>query len=169
MHCFLVFKPSIALVQLTANNRYMEKLINEKESNCMETIMHFHDKNRCKRSCFVDGILMEVKRRKDKGEQANLFSEKECKVFSVKTEKKLLKKYGLGSKYGSTYFTKREAECIVGLLQEKTIYDVAMILGISPRMVMEYLESMRAKIGCRTTSELIDLVRASEFLKNVDF
>jgi DNA-binding CsgD family transcriptional regulator len=69
----------------------------------------------------------------------------------------------------ATYFTKREAECMVLLLRGKTINSVANILKLSPRTVEYYIKNMKSKLGCRTKFELIDLVYASEFMNNIDF
>lgn len=82
---------------------------------------------------------------------------------------KELSSYALGSRYGKIYFTKREAECMVLLLKGKTINSVASCLDLSPRTVEYYVKNMKAKLGCKTKFELIDLVYASDFLKNVDF
>ena len=136
----------------------------------MEDIVNFHNKNHCKqRDSVWSDVIQEVAKRKAAGLQANIFSERELKVFPTKARKKVSKKYGLGAKYNSIYFTKREAECMVGLIKGKAIDDIAAKLVISPCMVMEHIESMKTKIGCCTTSNLIDLVCSSEFLKNIDF
>jgi DNA-binding CsgD family transcriptional regulator len=55
------------------------------------------------------------------------------------------------------------------LLKGKTINSIATILNLSPRTVEYYVKNMKAKIGCRTKFELIDLVYASEFMKSMDF
>lgn len=80
-----------------------------------------------------------------------------------------LKIYSLGAKYGTAYFTKREAECMVWLLKGKTINKVAKKLNLSPRTVEFYLKNMKIKLGCRTKFELIDLVYDSEFMSSIDF
>lgn len=136
----------------------------------METIIDFRNKDRCRLKLSIwNDVIQEVAERKARGLQANIFSEKEQKVLPPKKEKKILRKYGLGAKYGKTYFTQREAECMVGLIKEKAIDDIAAKLVMSPRMVMEHIERMRTKVGCHATAELVDLVRASEFLENIDF
>ena len=101
----------------------------------------------------------------DIGYRAGSMGDRKNKPSSVRT----LAAYGLGSKYGSAYFTKREAECMVLLLKGKTINSVASMLNLSPRTVEYYIKNMKSKLGCRTKFELIDLVYASEFMKNVDF
>jgi DNA-binding CsgD family transcriptional regulator len=122
-------------------------------------------------------ILNEVVRRKTDGQKADLFntSDNEYEAYYIETRKKLLAKkssivrYRLGAKHGNKYFTKREAECMVCLLKGKTIASVAAILKLSPRTVEYYIKNMKVKLACRTKFELIDLVRASEFMKNLDF
>jgi DNA-binding CsgD family transcriptional regulator len=122
-------------------------------------------------------VLKEVMKRKANGQKADLLSEDSFKTayFAKQqkkdylSEKRSLATYGLGNKYGNLYFTKREAECMVWLLKGKTINSVATILKLSPRTVEYYIKNMKAKIGCRTKFELIDLVYASEFVKSIDF
>jgi DNA-binding CsgD family transcriptional regulator len=80
-----------------------------------------------------------------------------------------LKKYFLGTQFKDIYFTRREAECMVMLLKGKTINAAALKLGLSPRTVEFYLKNMKVKIGCCTKFELIELVIATDFLRNIDF
>jgi len=79
------------------------------------------------------------------------------------------KSYCLGPKYNGTYFTKREAECMILLLHGKTINKAAIALSLSPRTIEFYLKNMKAKVGCRTKFELIELVLESNFLQTIDF
>ncbi|CAL7961747.1 hypothetical protein GAMM_250068 [Gammaproteobacteria bacterium] len=58
---------------------------------------------------------------------------------------------------------------MVWLLKGKTINSIAVLLDLSPRTVEYYIKNMKAKIGCRTKFELIDLVYASDFMESVDF
>lgn len=124
-------------------------------------------------------VVSEVLKRKASGRKTSILSEKECDVPRIKantvsarkkppSEKKALVAYVLGAKYGKMYFTKREAECMVFLLKGKTISKVAEALKLSPRTVEYYVKNMKNKIGCRTKFELIDLINASEFIKNID-
>lgn len=122
-----------------------------------------------------EDVVEEVVKRKANGKKAGLLSDDGEAVSYTKArknklpEKRVLAVYKLGAKYGDMYFTKREAECMVWLLRGKTINSVAAILELSPRTVEYYLKNMKTKVGCRTKFELIDLVYASEFAKNVDF
>lgn len=82
---------------------------------------------------------------------------------------KELKKIYLGLHFPGIYFTNRESEVMVQLLQGKTISAVAGTLQLSPRTVEFYVKNMKSKLGCRTKSELIGKVFVSDFIKNVDF
>lgn len=94
----------------------------------------------------------------------------ESKKLANKAQRgKTLKIYRLGEKFGTVYFTRREAECMVWLLKGKTISRVAMELGLSPRTVEFYLKNMKVKLGCRTKFELVEKVLDSEFMAGVDF
>lgn len=136
-----------------------------------------------------DDILKEIARRKSNGQKANLFSEKELSVKEVKQKINLTKKTdevgfvkvkrllenqssvrcSLGSKYNNRYFTRRETECMICLIEGKTFKVIASALKISIRTVEYYIKNMKKKVNCRTRYELIDLIRASEFTKNIDF
>lgn len=85
------------------------------------------------------------------------------------SQKKSLRRYSLGARYGDVYFTRREAECMVWLLEGKKLEDIAMILGLSIRTVEYYIKNMKAKVGCRSKFNLIDLVRASDFIEEFNF
>ena len=124
----------------------------------------------------LDDLLNQVMRMKSSGKRAILLGDEEQgSVYNINSKKnrvfrkRSLVAYGLGNKYGDAYFTRREAECMVLLLKGKTINSVADILELSPRTVEYYIKNMKSKIGCRTKFELVDLVYASEFMKNVDF
>ncbi len=82
---------------------------------------------------------------------------------------KKIKKFFLGTHHRNVYFTNREAEVMVQLLQGKTLSAAASILNLSPRTIEFYVKNMKTKLACRTKSELIGKVFASEFVKHVDF
>jgi DNA-binding CsgD family transcriptional regulator len=143
----------------------------------MENKISLTNKNQHKRCVLAwDDVVREVLKRKANGKKANLFncSDEEYETSYIKAKKNKLSKrnsfirYRLGAKYGDTYFTKREADCMVSLLKTKTISCAAALLGISVRTAECYVNQMKAKIGCRTKGELVELVRASEFMKNVN-
>jgi len=167
----------IGASSLVATNGCIKNIINKKnENNCIEIIKN--NENHDKRASYVwSDVLNEVMQRKADGQKAGLFntSDDEYEAYYIETKKKLLAKksslirYRLGAKHGNKYFTKREAECMACLLKGKTIANVAATLKLSPRTVEYYIKNMRTKLACRTKFELIDLVRASEFMKNLDF
>lgn len=136
-----------------------------------------HEDDNYKDSAFVwNDILQEVMKRKANGQKASLFSDEEIQSTTwnkskqrVLLNKKNLASYNLGAKYGNTFFTRREAECMVLLLRGKTTSKIATMLELSPRTVADYIRNMKVKVDCRSIEELISLVRASEFVKNIDF
>jgi DNA-binding CsgD family transcriptional regulator len=77
--------------------------------------------------------------------------------------------YKLGGKFNDIYFTRREAECMVQLLNGKTMRNAAKVLDLSVRTVEFYVKNMYKKLNCRTKIELIDLVMQSDFLNSIDF
>lgn len=83
--------------------------------------------------------------------------------------KTVFKKYFLGEVYGNMYFTGREAEVMVQLMQGKTLQAAAYALKLSPRTIEFYVKNMKTKLACRTKSELIGKVFASDFINHVDF
>lgn len=93
------------------------------------------------------------------------------KASSVQSEvaDKKIKKIFLGVQFRDIYFTNREAEVMVQLLQGKTLGAVANMLQLSPRTVEFYVKNMKAKLACRTKSDLIGKVFSSDFIANVDF
>ncbi len=137
--------------------------------------------NYCERYMSFNDLLEEVIKLKAAGKKTEILSEKEQKkIYSTKniTDKKPnidtsiikpLTVYRLGSKHGTVYFTRREAECMILLLKGKTINSVATILNLSPRTVEYYVKNMKSKLGCKTKFELVDLVHASDFIKGIDF
>jgi DNA-binding CsgD family transcriptional regulator len=142
----------------------------------MVAITHCKNESYCGGAMSFDDLLNQVMKMKASGKKLTLLSDEEQKVsYNTGNEKSRLSRtrplvaYGLGNKYGNTYFTRREAECMVLLLKGKTINSVASILNLSPRTVEYYIKNMKFKLGCRTKFELVDLVYASEFMKNVDF
>ena len=113
--------------------------------------------------------------KKNNGQKADLFSSDEIRTSScIKAKpKQLLRRrvtvsYNAGIKSGNAYFTNREVECMKLLLQYKTISGIAAILQLSPRTVEYYIKNMKAKIGCRTKLELLDIICTSDFMKNIE-
>ena len=126
-----------------------------------------HDKkqHRCNNSISAwKNIVKEVMIRKANGQKTSLLSndlEKSspCTKTNQKKSPKINKFiYILDTKHGNIHITKREAECMSLLLKKKTIDNIAHILEIAPRTVMDHLNNVKIKVGCNTKSELINLV-----------
>ena len=83
--------------------------------------------------------------------------------------KERLKSYYLGKHYGDLYLTRREAECMVQLMRGKTVPQTAKLLQLSSRTVEFYVKNIKIKLKCRTKSELLQKILASDFMENVDF
>lgn len=79
------------------------------------------------------------------------------------------KKFFLGAPHEHIYFTGREAQVMVQLMHGKTISAVAAVLELSPRTIEFYVKNMKTKLACRTKSELIGKVFASDFVRNINF
>jgi DNA-binding CsgD family transcriptional regulator len=76
------------------------------------------------------------------------------------------KKYRLGEKFSDTYFTQRQADCMLHLIKGQTIKSIADTLKLSPRTIESYIREMKKKVGCKTRSELVGTVLESDFLKD---
>ncbi len=121
-----------------------------------------------------NNIVEEVMKRKVSGQKANLLGDDgKSSVICVEAkpkqliQRRIVVSYNAGIKRGNTYFTCREAECMKLLLQYNTINGIAAILKLSPRTVECYIKNMRAKIGCRTKLELLNIICNSDFMNNV--
>jgi len=138
----------------------------------METTTNFSGKTQQKQDSFTwDDVTDEVRTNSQKtgfSEDGNTFRMEETEK-KQEPKKRVRIFVGLGAKYGTEYFTKREAECMVWLLRGKTIVSIASLLKISPRTVESYIKNMKEKFACQTKFELIDLVRVSDFIKNINF
>ncbi len=75
----------------------------------------------------------------------------------------------LGEAYEGVYFTKREAECLMHMLQGNTIVATAKMLQLSPRTVEFYVKNMKMKIGVTTKAQLLQKVEHTDFVKNYHF
>jgi len=79
-----------------------------------------------------------------------------------------VKRYYLAGEIQGTYLTKREAQCVINLVQGKSAKEVGKILKLSPRTVEYYLEKIKRKLGCRNQTELIAKAIESRFIHNID-
>jgi len=73
----------------------------------------------------------------------------------------------LGEEYPGIYFTKREVECLVYLLEGHTLVSAAGEMGLSPRTVEFYVKNMRLKMGVHNKAELVKKIRKTDFVKHV--
>ncbi len=64
------------------------------------------------------------------------------------------------------YFTHREARCMLHLLRRKNFGGVAKKLKLSPYTVEFYVNNMCRKLDCNSISDLIAVVKSSDFLKH---
>ncbi len=53
------------------------------------------------------------------------------------------------------YFTPREVQCIIHLLDGKTLAETADLLDLSRRTVEYYVNNMKLKLGCHSKQELL--------------
>ena|SRR3989344_4255059 len=73
----------------------------------------------------------------------------------------------LGEHYPDIYFTQREIDCMVHLLQNKTLSEIASEIGLSKRTVEFYVRNMRYKLMVKRKKELIVKVQQSAFLDQI--
>lgn len=79
------------------------------------------------------------------------------------------KNYSLGEPFDNTYFTKREAECMVLILHGHTNIQVARLLNLSSRTIEFYIKNMRHKTGCLSKAHLMNCIAQTNFLDTLDF
>lgn len=80
-----------------------------------------------------------------------------------------MKIYALGTNYPHLYLTQREAECMLNLINGRTISATATALALSSRTVEFYVNNMKKKLDCRTKSDLIEKILKTDFMRYVDF
>jgi DNA-binding CsgD family transcriptional regulator len=78
------------------------------------------------------------------------------------------RQYKLGKPFKGIYFTTREAECMALLLQQNTYKQIAKKLNLSIRTVEFYSLNLKAKLRCNSISELINKVKLTDFMQEVD-
>lgn len=118
---------------------------------------------------YWDAVLKEVLNKHSSSHKFSFTNIKTTDVIKIKKNRRNPQKFPLGEKYKNVYFTSREAEVMLGLLQGKTLFAVALSLGLSPRTIEFYVKNMKSKVNCRTKSELIGKIFHSDFIKNIDF
>jgi DNA-binding CsgD family transcriptional regulator len=121
-------------------------------------------KNRRKTKNYWQGLILEVTGRKHKSNPPrNPDSPGIC--YSTQYQRRHIK-YTLGEPMPSIYFTQREAECVMQILQGKTMNETGEILHLSPRTVEYYLGKIKRKLNCKKKREIIKLVTDTDFVKN---
>lgn len=80
-----------------------------------------------------------------------------------------MKNYALGEPFVNTYFTKREAECMILILQGHTNTQIAQLLNLSARTIEFYIKNMRQKTGCVSKAHLTNCVAKTDFIDTLDF
>ncbi len=90
--------------------------------------------------------------------------EEKLRVMRSTQKPRVRKEYGLGQQYLNVHFSQREADCMVLLLEGMLVREVAEELGLSVRTAEYYVLNMRAKLGCQTKVELLDVVAKSDFV-----
>jgi DNA-binding NarL/FixJ family response regulator len=115
-------------------------------------------------SRFWDAILGDVTKDKDKKCNLNAKSKK----LSEKDLKLRKQRYELGENYGDTYFSRREAECMALMLDDKENREIAEELGLSVKTIECYTEKMKHRLGITSKIKLLEKVRNSDFPKFKD-
>lgn len=78
------------------------------------------------------------------------------------------KRFYLGKKYPHIYFSEQEAYCMKYMLQDYTYKRIGQILRLSPHTVAFYSHNMSAKLYCQGKDELIQKVKESDFLSQLE-
>lgn len=63
----------------------------------------------------------------------------------------------------SIYFTRRETECILHLLDGKTVVETARSLQLSARTVEYYVSNMKLKMSCSSKREMLTCFTRADF------
>lgn len=86
-------------------------------------------------------------------------------TYEIDYERRSIK-YSLGESMTSIYFTQREAECVMAIMQGKTMLETGASLQLSPRTVEYYLDRIKRKLNCRKKSDIIKIVSQTDFATN---
>lgn len=74
----------------------------------------------------------------------------------------------LGNKLPTVYLTRREAQCVLLLMQNLSRYDIALRLGLSRRTIDTYIETAKKKLSSHSQNELLNKLKKTDFIKNCD-
>lgn len=65
---------------------------------------------------------------------------------------------------GKLKLSRREIECIINLLNNKTNPEISRLMNISLRTVETYMDNIKLKLNCSSRQELIDKLRADKYI-----
>ncbi len=114
---------------------------------------------------YWDMLISEVTSRdQKKAKEKNRLSERGI-AYEIQNARRSIK-YQLGEPLAGVYFTQREADCMMQMLNGKTMSEAGETLQLSPRTVEYYLSKVKQKLKCRKKREMINLVSKTEFANN---
>lgn len=111
---------------------------------------------------YWDSLIAEVISRRRKNKRAR---DKKPVIYKKRSMRRYAK-YQLGEPLPGIYLTQREADCIMQMLDGKTMIESGRCLKLSPRTVEFYLSNIKTKLKCRKKREMINLISKTEFAKN---
>lgn len=95
--------------------------------------------------------------------EKNIFDDQSGNAFFSQEKFKdelSIKKFKVNINNHQITFSKREAECVEHIVQNKTFKEVAIKMKLSPRTVEFYLNNVKRKANCATSHELINLLNS---------
>jgi len=81
---------------------------------------------------------------------------------------KAIQRVYLGDRLPGVYLTRREAECTYYLMHNMKRLHIAAALGLSRRTIDTYIEAVKKKVCSNSQKELLDTLKETDFLKNID-
>lgn len=107
-----------------------------------------------------------------KNKQRALLSYTEEKIISdadikITKEPREIRTYYLTPQYPNVYLTKREAECLFWMVQDHTIIETALKMGLSARTVEFYVKNMKIKLQCLRKKQLIEKILQTDLLRQL--
>lgn len=104
--------------------------------------------------------------------QGDLTDDMENYAVEINSDKKReardLRTYYLGKEYPNIYLTKREAECMFWIVQDCTIAETALKMGLSARTVEFYVKNMKLKLQCKNKNKLTEKILLSNLLQQLE-
>jgi len=102
-------------------------------------------------------------------------SETQCRETTLKLKRHRVPRksktlvYEVGGVFENCFFTQREVECLLLLLEDRTIVQTAQLMNLSPRTVEFYVKKMRMKTHVANKNELLKTIVKTDLLKNINF